>query len=163
MNDETANTIRAFLAPRLVGRSADLGSYNLNGAVKDIVPSAIGFDITPGPGVDVVIVCGHIPREWQGQFDTVFSVGSFQFCPDSEAYLSEIVQLLRPGGVFLLTMCSPRCHDAHNTNPAHVGIPETRYTLPQLAPLIEGAGLTIDTVKEVGISLIVEGAKPCQP
>ncbi|MBI4026387.1 MAG: class I SAM-dependent methyltransferase [Verrucomicrobia bacterium] len=98
---------------------ADLGAYNINGAVKEVIPEAIGFDISPGPGVDVVIAPGIIPELWRHRFDLVTSIGSFQCCNVPDLYKSEILDLLavKPNGVLFLAMCGARCRTLHSTSP----------------------------------------------
>jgi len=98
---------------------ADLGARNLNGSVKSVVPHARGFDLSAGPGVDVVIEAGRVPEEHRGRYDLVTSVSSFQFFPDPLLYKDEIIQLLKPDGVLFLTMCAPSCVTEHTTVPPH--------------------------------------------
>lgn len=96
---------------------AELGSYNINGTMKDEVFHRIGFDICEGPNVDVIIEPGVIPDEHKNKYDSVISISSFQFCPDSEAYKKEILDLLCDEGLLFLTMCSPKCQLGHTTSP----------------------------------------------
>lgn len=96
---------------------ADVGAYNINGAVKDVIPHAVGFDLVAGPGVDVVLNLGEVPEEHRGRYDIVTSLGSFQCCPQPGSYKAEIVGLLKPGGHLFLTMCSPGCQARHTTSP----------------------------------------------
>ena len=98
---------------------ADLGARNLNGSVKSVVPHARGFDLSAGPGVDVVIEAGRVPQEHRGRYDLVTSVSSFQFFPRPHEYKAEITQLLKPGGVLFLTMCAPSCVTEHTTTPPY--------------------------------------------
>lgn len=95
---------------------ADLGSLNINGAAKDIIKHAVGFDIVNGPGVDVVIEPGKIPDEYLASFGLVLSVNSFVFCPDPFLYRAQIIDLLRPRGYMFLTMCSEKCKEKHTTS-----------------------------------------------
>lgn len=95
---------------------ADLGSLNINGSVKDIIPQAVGFDLIEGPGVDVVIEDGEIPKNWKGYFSAVVGVSSLQFCPNLENYKKEVVDLLAPDGLVLLTSCTLSCSCHHTTS-----------------------------------------------
>ena len=107
---------------------ADVGSYNLNGAVKDILPSAVGFDILPGPGVDVVIAPGEIPDEDQGRYDVVVSISALLFAPDPRTLCGEILDLLRPGGRAFVSTCAPSCTLEH-TGPE--GFPDRWRLAPE--------------------------------
>ena len=73
---------------------ADIGAYNINGSVKEVINNSIGFDIFDGDGVDVVIHPGTIPDEHKFKYGAVTTVSSFQFCPDSELYKKQILDLL---------------------------------------------------------------------
>jgi hypothetical protein len=113
---------------------ADLGARNLNGSVKSVVPHALGFDLSTGPGIDVVIEAGSIPEEHRGRYDLVTSVSSFQFFPRPLTYKDEITQLLKPGGVLFLTMCAPTCVTEHTTVPPYGDC--LRLSVPELTELM---------------------------
>lgn len=118
------------------GKIADLGSFNINGGVKDIIPQVIGFDILEGNGVDVVIEPGIIPDEHKFQYDFVTSISSFQCCPDTQSYIKQITDLLKPNGTLLLTMCSILCPKGHSTSPNDYNYKdEVRYTLEEIRSL----------------------------
>ena len=128
MNETTRAEIVKFaktLAPD--AKVADLGSYNINGAVKDIIPQAVGFDIVEGPGVDVLIE-EHIPDAHLWQYDVLTAVGAFQ-CADPERFKSEMLGLLKVDGRFLLVSCAVGCSYRHTTSVAtrdsHRWWPET--------------------------------------
>lgn len=67
MHQSVMSFVRAALAPDYIkGRSVlEVGSYNVNGTVRDILqPHAgryIGVDMRPGPGVDVVSTAEEMP------------------------------------------------------------------------------------------------------
>ena len=96
---------------------ADLGAYDINGSVRQIIPHVVGFDIYSGKGVDVVVVPGQIPFEHRNRYDFVVTVSAFQFCPNSLAFKFEILDLLKDGGELFLTMCSVKCKYLHSTSP----------------------------------------------
>jgi hypothetical protein len=96
---------------------AELGSYNINGTLNENIPHMVGFDICEGPNVNVVIEPGRIPDEHKNKYNFVISISSFQFCPDSEMYKNEILDLLCDEGLLFLTMCSPKCQLGHTTSP----------------------------------------------
>ena len=96
---------------------AELGSYDINGSVKDIIPNTIGFDILEGKGVDVKITPGIIPDVYKNIFGAVITVNSFQFCPKPIEYKKQILDLLKPEGLLILTMCPDSCNPRHSTSP----------------------------------------------
>jgi dTDP-4-amino-4,6-dideoxygalactose transaminase len=114
-----ADKYRRFLEKAAV---ADIGAYNINGSTKQVLAkspcaSITGFDILAGDGVDVVIQPGEIPEEYHGQYDVVTSISSFQCCPDSDVYRQQIIDLIKPGGMLFLTMCSTECKSKHSSSP----------------------------------------------
>jgi len=114
-------------------RVADLGALNINGATKDVIAHAVGFDIVAGKGGDVVIVPGTVPPEHRHQYGAVVTSSSFSFCPDPLAYKKQIIDLLQPGGLLFLTMCSDKCQVRHSTSDNSYGFQdEFRLELREL-------------------------------
>jgi hypothetical protein len=113
---------------------ADVGAYNLNGSVKEVLPHAIGFDLVPGPGVDVVVPLGSIPAEHRNRYDLVTSISSFQFCPYPREYKNELLELLKPNGLLFLTMCAASCTTKHTTVPPYEDC--LRMTIEELTALM---------------------------
>ena len=115
---------------------ADIGAYNINGSVKEVISNSIGFDIFDGEGVDVVIYPGTIPDEHKFKYGAVTTVSSFQFCPDSELYKKQILDLLCDGGLLFLTMCNDKCNGEHTTSPNGYDFKDSvRYSLDELTNL----------------------------
>lgn len=133
MNDICAAVIREWYDRVQPERVADLGSLNLNGAVRDIIPVACGFDICSGPGVDVVLEAGAVLPEHEAAYDGLVAASAYQFAPEPEQFLNEAWRLLRPGGSLLLTMCPLYCTAEHSTSPELTGTRETRHSLFVLA------------------------------
>jgi len=100
---------------------ADVGSLNINGAVKDIIHHAVGFDIVDGKGVDVVIKPGVIPAEHKNIYQFVICTSSFMCCPDPVMYKGQIIDLLDKNGILFLTMCSNKCQYRHTTSKNEYG------------------------------------------
>lgn len=112
---------------------ADLGAFDINGSVKDVINHVIGFDIYDGRNVNIVIEPGIIPEEHKSQYIAVTSVSSFQFCPDSKLYKKQILDLLSPNGLLFLTMCSNKCTAKHSTSPNDYGFGDSvRYSIEDL-------------------------------
>ena len=115
---------------------ADIGSNNINGSVRDIIKHVVGFDIVTNDSVDVTIVPGKIPEEHKGIYGVVTSVSSFQFCPDSILYKQQIIDLLCPGGLLFLTMCTTKCTGNHNSSDNDYGYGDgVRYSIEELSEL----------------------------
>lgn len=86
----------------------EIGSYNVNGGLKDIITnckSYTGLDQFEGPGVDVVSNPEDpLPFE-DNAFDVVYSSSCFEHDTAFWLTFKEMVRVLRPGG--LLYICAP--------------------------------------------------------
>lgn len=150
-------TFRQSVVP---GRIAELGSYSINGSVRDFIPIDVGFDVVAGNMVDEVITAGIIPEVHRGAFKAVVSVSSFQFCPDPALYKAEILDLLDPGGFVFLTMCAPSCKTKHSTAPNPWGwTDEFRMTASELRDFFEPEIKASQPVSDDGHNLIYYGTK----
>jgi SAM-dependent methyltransferase len=112
MHPEAFDYIRRMTAGRDCSGQAilEIGSYNVNGSVRRIFRQAaryVGVDIRPGPGVDVVWDGATFPPELAGPFDVVVSTETFEHADDPQLVLDLAEQILRPGGLLLLTAASP--------------------------------------------------------
>lgn len=115
-------------------RVADMGALNINGSAREVIPHCTGFDIVDGPGVDVRIEPGQIPEAHRGVYGAVLSISSFTFCPEPALYKRQLVDLLAPGGLLLLTCCSVHCKARHSTSSNGFGFADSfRVALPALA------------------------------
>lgn len=111
MHAEAMDFCRSVLAmmrpPRLV---CELGSRNINGSVRDLLPDValyVGVDCVAGPGVDVVADASvWRPGSWV-QFDLVVCTEVLEHTPTAAAICFNAFHLLRPGGVFLVTAAGP--------------------------------------------------------
>lgn len=101
---------------------AEIGALNINGTIRCMMPPEgeyVGFDVAEGKNVDVVLKPGEIPEEHRMKYDVVMSVSSFQFCPEEDIYMKEILDLMNPKsklGFLFLTMCPVDCHQAHSSS-----------------------------------------------
>lgn len=107
---------------RIVPQVAELGSYDINGTIRDHLPiKIIGFDLVAGKCVDVVIEPGVIPEEHVGKYDAVISANAFHYSVKPEEYKKEVLSLLQRNGHFVLTMCHPGCDVVHTASPNQYG------------------------------------------
>jgi SAM-dependent methyltransferase len=88
-------------------RVLECGAYNINGSARELFERCdyVGLDWRPGPGVDVVaLVHSYQPAE---PFDVVISTEMLEHDPYWVASVQRMAELLRPGGVLLLTWATP--------------------------------------------------------
>jgi SAM-dependent methyltransferase len=83
-------------------RVADLGSANVNGTYRELFPARVeytGFDLEPGPGVDIVLDSPYaIPWE-DASADVVLSGQMLEHCAQFWRVFTEIARILKPGGL----------------------------------------------------------------
>lgn len=101
-------SIQAFVASyELTGPTLEVGSLYVNGGVRDLCPEPYtGIDIVDGPGVDQVYDGHQIPFP-DGQFSTVICVEVFEHCENPCELAAELVRVLAPGGVALVSARGP--------------------------------------------------------
>lgn len=98
------------IASRLLGppwkgkRVLELGSYSVNGTIRDCFPdtSYTGVDLIPGPGVDQVYE-GKLLDFPDNSFDWAVSCECFEHNPNWETSLAEMFRVVVPGGILLVT------------------------------------------------------------
>lgn len=120
-----------------MGHVADVGALNINGAVKDVIPNAVGFDVFEGPGVDVLITYNQTNDDWFiaeplvhfGKYDFVTAANSFQFAPCTFEFKSLMCQLCKRGAVIFVSMCGTSCKTDHSSSP--VTKDERRWNLSE--------------------------------
>jgi SAM-dependent methyltransferase len=97
-------------------RVLEVGSYDVNGSMRDTFPTAgayVGVDLTEGPGVDRVAY-GHEVDEPDGSYDATFSGECFEHDPHYADTLANMVRLTRPGGLVAFT-CASKGRPEHGT------------------------------------------------
>lgn len=87
----------------------EVGSLDVNGspraAVMELSPSRYtGVDLSEGPGVDLVCDATGITRRFgPGSFDVVISTEMIEHARDWRTVISNLKDVLKPGGLLLLT------------------------------------------------------------
>lgn len=95
--------IRAWVIERLEcfspGRTLEIGSYDVNGNLRDLFNDYLGVDMRSGPNVDRV--CNS--HDLEGEFDTVLWVEGLEHDDAFWMTRSAIDRVLVPGGHVLVT------------------------------------------------------------
>jgi SAM-dependent methyltransferase len=87
----------------------EVGSRNVNGSVRSVVQrhgpaSYIGVDIEDGPGVDELCDATALVRSFGAErFDAVISTELLEHVRDWRTVINQLKDVLRPGGVVLIT------------------------------------------------------------
>lgn len=95
-------------------RIADLGSQSVNGSYRTLFAQDVdyvGFDLEPGPGVDVVLETPYRLPSDDESFDLVISGQMLEHCPFFWQVFSEVYRVLRAGG--LAFMIAPAAGPIH--------------------------------------------------
>lgn len=93
----------------------DVGSLDINGSNKDLFENCvyIGLDLGEGKNVDVVSI-GHLYDAPNEYFDTIISTEVFEHDMFYEKTITNIMRMLKPGGLFLFT-CATTGRPEHGT------------------------------------------------
>lgn len=85
-------------------RVLEVGSWDANGSVRHRFSGCeyIGADVAPGPGVDLVCPGQRLDFS-DGYFDVVMSLECFEHNPEWRATFKNMVRMLRPGGLCIVT------------------------------------------------------------
>jgi SAM-dependent methyltransferase len=98
------------------GRVFEVGSYDVNGSVRDLFSGCteyVGVDLHEGPGVDVVAY-GHQVNDTDGSYDVALSGECFEHDPHWRDTFANMVRMTRPGGLVAFT-CASRGRPEHGT------------------------------------------------
>jgi SAM-dependent methyltransferase len=92
-----------------ISRTLEIGSFDVNGSIREIYNqslSYVGVDIADGPGVDVVSL-GHKYDPGDLTYDIVLSAECFEHDPYWQLTLKNMLRLLRPGGLVVVSCAAP--------------------------------------------------------
>lgn len=108
MHDPVRRWVAKALPAAPVDSIIEIGSYDVNGNIRDLLPPAAsycGIDIREGPGVDVAADAAT----WQPPelVDLVVCCEVFEHTPDWERITRNVVGWLNPGGWFIGTAAGP--------------------------------------------------------
>lgn len=133
------------------GTMLDVGSYNVNGALKSIIPVTLGVDMRDGPGVNRVCDASKLEETFGVEsFDNVVSANTLEHCKDWKEMLRNMHSVCRTGGVIAICTCGK--------NKGRHGYPEDfwRFTVDELEMAFAGNEVVSrydDANKWVGIAV----------
>jgi SAM-dependent methyltransferase len=107
MHDTALQIGRHFFAVYALPTSmiVELGAFNVNGTLRDVAPRDaryIGLDLTPGPGVDVVIGANAALPLASAAADMVVSSSMFEHDGFFWQTFLEMARITKPGGIIYI-------------------------------------------------------------
>ena len=84
----------------------EVGSLNVNGSLRDVLPVDHGVDMRPGPGVDTVCKAEDLPGEFPGLWGSIASANMLEHAEHWDKALKGMWQSLAPNGLLFLTTCN---------------------------------------------------------
>ena len=92
---------------KCVGRVLEVGSYDVNGTISDLVNVEIKTDMRPGPNVDFVCPAEDLSKHFPAEcFDAVVSAETFEHVENWRGALQSMWDVLREDGWLIVTMAS---------------------------------------------------------
>ena len=67
------------------------------------IDNVYSIDIAPGSQADYVLDFGSLPKEWDGEWDFIFS-NALDHAKDATECIDEWIRVLKPGGIMLLNL-----------------------------------------------------------
>ena len=127
-------------------RVLEVGSYDVNGSVRPTVEALeplgyLGVDQSAGPGVDLCVEATDLSAEGGADaFDVVISTEMMEHVVDWRPIITQMVEVLAPGGLLLITTRGPGF-------PYHpYPIDTWRYTIDAMQALLLACGLILREV-----------------
>ncbi len=128
---------RYFATP---SRVIELGSFNVNGSIRDYFTANdyVGVDWRPGPCVDLVSLTHELAFP-PASFDTVVSASMLEHDPYWKLSLAKMVDLMKPDGLLAVTWGAMR------------NAPHEFHTAPDGKFHALAAGLVLDCLRTLGL------------
>ena len=85
----------------------EIGSYDVNGSIRNLFPSEnyTGVDLTDGPGVDIVCSGDKVDLK-NNSVDVVISCEVFEHAEEWNKIFDNMYRMLKPGGLLIMTCAS---------------------------------------------------------
>lgn len=99
MHNSVKNFIRNL---NLSGKILEVGSYDVNGSVREFFDDYIGIDMRIGPNVDIVADASDIPFV-NNMFDNVLCLEMLEHDLTFWKSIEEMKRVLKPGGKLIIT------------------------------------------------------------
>lgn len=87
----------------LTGKIVDVGSLNVNGAIKGVLPDAIGIDMREGKGVDQVMLAEDMDKHFS-DLDAITCCDTLEHVENWRGAMEAIWRSLKADGVLILTL-----------------------------------------------------------
>lgn len=85
----------------------DIGSFSVNGSLRDVIPVTVGVDMQKGHGVDVVCSVSDLKDHFpDGSFDSCVSAGTLEHVQDWKGFVCNTWDVVKDGGYIVMTMAS---------------------------------------------------------
>ena len=91
------------------GTTIEIGSFNVNGSVREVVNIDIGIDIRKGKDVDLVLdACDAVSHFGEESFDNAISTDALEHSKEWKCFIQNMISLVKPGGFLILTAAHPK-------------------------------------------------------
>ncbi len=92
---------------KLGDKVLEIGSLNVNGGLRDVIPVTVGIDMRKGNGVDVVCSVSDLKDHFEdGHFDSCVSAGTLEHVEDWKGFVNNTWDVVKEGGYLVLTMAA---------------------------------------------------------
>lgn len=88
------------------GNILEVGSRNVNGSLRDIIPVSVGVDTLPGKGVDYVVDAASLTTKFGKDFDAVISTDMLEHVYHWQEALVGMWSVLKDNGYLFITMAA---------------------------------------------------------
>jgi SAM-dependent methyltransferase len=83
----------------------DIGSLDVNGSLRDVIPVTVGIDMRKGKGVDVICSVSDLKDHFKdGHFDSCVSAGTLEHVEDWKGFVNNTWDVVKEGGYLVMTM-----------------------------------------------------------
>ena len=84
----------------------EVGSLNVNGSLREVLPVDFGIDMRPGEGVDSVCLAEDLPTKHPGPWGSIACANMLEHAEHWDKVLKGMWDVLAPNGLLLLITCN---------------------------------------------------------